>query len=95
MVHLNARVTICPIVWDSWPHASQSCNPHLYIIRPLLPWPVLIRFNVAQVLLERSNPGCLIVGLVTNFWSSGFSVIQSFSHIELMLNFSSLFSIYM
>lgn len=54
---------------------------------PILQWHVLIQFSVTQVFLWSLNPVCLIVGLVTRFWSSGFSVIQTVYHLEFILNF--------
>jgi len=65
---------------------SHVTTIHLNIACPLLSRPVLTRFNVARVFPGSSNPGRLIVGLVTGFRSSGLTVIQSFYRLEFTLN---------
>lgn len=95
IVSLNARdghsVAIWEIVCISFPksHEGVVCNFHLYIMWLHLPWSVLIRFRVTQICLSRSKPGCLEVGLVTMFCPSGFSAVQSSSHLVLPPVFSS------
>lgn len=82
MVSVNARkghsFTMWLIVCDSRPqsHDSESRNPHLNIIWPLLPCSVLMRFSVVRIFLVSSNPGCSEAEVSITLCTSGFSDFQ-------------------
>lgn len=93
-VSLNARIghsfSIWEIVCDSHTQSQKKVmySFHLWITWLHLSWPARKRFRVAQIFLSRSKPGCLVIGLVSKFYLSGFLNIQSFCHLVFTSKFS-------